>query len=275
MLDGLLQPWHSAVSHPAQAQQEVLRRLLKGYAESDYGAQRGAAQVETIAEYRCSFPPVTYEDLRPLIQRVLAGETHLLLNEEPVGWAITRGTTGDEPKFIPMTPTDLMMRISAGRAIMNYVAVSERYDIFDGVNLNLNFPSVVGSVRAGDREIDYGYSSGIYARHVSTFTPVRSAPAQEEIDALGGGKTVRDWEARFELAYEKCKGENVTLVGRRGPHGAALRPLPAPGARHVSQEAMVHTGDDPGQRAGHQHAASAGADCPLRAGGHPRDIRRH
>jgi len=221
MLDGLLQPWHSAVSHPAQAQQEVLRRLLKGYAESDYGAQRGAAQVETIAEYRCSFPPVTYEDLRPLIQRVLAGETHLLLNEEPVGWAITRGTTGDEPKFIPMTPTDLMMRISAGRAIMNYVAVSERYDIFDGVNLNLNFPSVVGSVRAGDREIDYGYSSGIYARHVSTFTPVRSAPAQEEIDALGGGKTVRDWEARFELAYEKCKGENVTLVGGVAP--TALR----------------------------------------------------
>ena len=37
----------------------------------------------------------------------MAGETNLLLNEEPVGWAITRGTTSDENKFIPMTPTDL------------------------------------------------------------------------------------------------------------------------------------------------------------------------
>jgi hypothetical protein len=36
---------------------------------------------------------------------------------------------------------------------------------------------------------------------------------QEEIDALGGGKTIRDWENRFELAYQKCKDENVTLVG--------------------------------------------------------------
>ena len=51
----------------------------------------------------------------------MAGEVNLLLNEEPVGWAITRGTTGDEHKFIPMTPTDLRMRISAGRAMMNYV----------------------------------------------------------------------------------------------------------------------------------------------------------
>jgi phenylacetate-coenzyme A ligase PaaK-like adenylate-forming protein len=38
-------------------------------------------------------------------------------------------------------------------------------------------------------------------------------PAQEEIDALGGGKSERDWERRFELAYEMCKDQNVTLVG--------------------------------------------------------------
>jgi hypothetical protein len=38
-------------------------------------------------------------------------------------------------------------------------------------------------------------------------------PSQDEIDALGGGKTARDWDARFELAYQKCKEQNVTLVG--------------------------------------------------------------
>ena len=42
-------------------------------------------------------------------------------------------------------------------------------------------------------------------------------PVQDEIDALGGGKTVRDWEARFELAYEKCRDRNVTLVGGVAP----------------------------------------------------------
>ena len=143
----------------------------------------------------------------------MAGDVGLLLDEEPVGWAITRGTTGDESKFIPMTRTDLMMRISAGRAGMNYVATGGHFDLFEGVNLNLNFPSVVGTVQVGQRQVEYGYSSGIYTKHVSAFTAIRSLPSQEEIDALGGGKTVRDWEARFELAYHKCREANVTLVG--------------------------------------------------------------
>jgi hypothetical protein len=112
-----------------------------------------------------------------------------------------------------MTPTDLRQRASAGRAMMQYVHKSECYDLFDGVNLNLNFPSVVGQLRAGEREIEYGYSSGIYAKHVSTFTPIRSSPSQEEIDALGGSKTLSAWSKRFELALEKCRHQNVTLVG--------------------------------------------------------------
>lgn len=217
MLTAFLQPWHEAIRDPARAQEAILQRFLQIYAQTEYGRRRGAAQVGTVADYRRAFPIMTYEDYRPLIQRVMGGEVGLLLNEPPVGWAITRGTTKGESKFIPMTATDLAMRVSAGRAMLNYVATSGRYDLFQGVNLNLNFPSVVGTVRVGEREVEYGYSSGIYTRFVSTRTPIRSVPTQEEIDALGGGKTARDWEARFELAYEKCQGQNVTLVGGVAP----------------------------------------------------------
>jgi hypothetical protein len=213
VLNGLLQPWHDAVADPSSAQQEVLHRLLQTYARTHDGAQHGAERIDTAADFRRAFPVRTYEDYKPLIDRVMAGQIDILLDEEPVGWAITRGTTGDESKFIPMTRTDLMARISAGRAVMNYVATSRRYDVLEGVNLNLNFPSVVGTVKVGQREVEYGYSSGIYTKHVSAFTPIRSLPSQEEIDALAGGKTIRDWEARFELAYQTCKDANVTLVG--------------------------------------------------------------
>jgi hypothetical protein len=223
-----LEPWERAVADPAQAQEVVLRRLLKDYARTGYGSDHnaaavadtdgaatgpGGATVPLTAEYRRAFPIMTYEDYRPLIQAVLSGETGLLLCEEPVGWAITRGTTAGDPKFVPMTPTDLGLRVSAGRAMMAYVAATKRLDLFAGVNLNLNFPSVVGTVRVRDREIDYGYSSGIYTKHVSKLTPILSVPAQEEIDALGGGTSRDDWDARFELALEKCRDKNVTLVG--------------------------------------------------------------
>ena len=236
MLKGLLQPWHDSIAEPAKTQEEVLHRLLGEYARTNYGKQHDAEHIDTLLDYRRAFPVVTYPQVQPLIQRVMGGEIELLLWEEPVGWAITRGTTKGESKYIPMTPTDLQMRVSAGRAMMNYVASSKRFDLFAGVNLNLNFPSVVGTVKVGERELEYGYSSGIYTRHVSTMTPIRSVPTQEDIDALGGGKSLKDWERRFDLAYQQCKDQNVTLVGGVCP--TALR-----FARYIRQQYKTYPKD--------------------------------
>lgn len=213
MVHEFLRPWEMAIANPGKAQEAVLHKLLSEYARTEYGRHHGAQNIDSIADYRRTFPIKTYEDYKPLIEKVMAGDIGILLWEEPVGWAITRGTTKGESKFIPMTPTDLRMRVSAGRAMLKYVASTRRFDLFAGVNLNLNFPSVVGTIRAGECEVTYGYSSGIYTKHVSTATPVRSVPSQDEIDALGGGKSERDWDRRFELAYEKCKDLNVTMVG--------------------------------------------------------------
>ncbi len=213
ILESQLRPWLQAIENPDKAQEEVLHRLLIDYAKTKYGREHMAGQVETLADYRKAFPVASYHVFKPLIELVMAGDVDLLLSEEPVGWAITRGTTQGESKFIPMTPTDLNMRISAGRAMMNYVAKTRRFDLFTGVNLNLNFPSVVGTIKMGDRELEYGYSSGIYTKHVASFTPIQSVPSQDEIDKLGGGKSFKDWDRRFELAYQRCKDQNVTLIG--------------------------------------------------------------
>jgi len=261
MLQGMLQPWHEAIANPAKSQEEVLHTLLESYAQTAYGAQHGARQIATIADYRRAFPVATYEDYQPLIQRVMAGELGLLLSEEVIGWAITRGTTKGESKFIPMTPTDLTMRLSAGRAMMNYVLTNGQFDLFAGVNLNLNFPSVVGTVQVGDQQVEYGYSSGIYTKYVSALTPIRSVPAQEEIDALGGGKTIRDWEARFELAYQKCKDENVTLVGGVAPtallFGRYLRRKHGVYPKDIWQTQIMTLGSVPGINTNYQPALNA------------------
>lgn len=213
MLQALLLPWHESVQQPKLAQEKVLNKLINIYQLTKYGKQNHAENIDKIDDYRRAFPIVDYETYKPIIQKVIEGEIDLLLHEQPIGWAITRGTTQGESKFIPMTPTDMQMRISAGRAMMNYVLENDLYDLFAGVNLNLNFPSRVGTIKFSDREIEYGYSSGIYARYVSQMTPIRSVPSQEEIDALGGGKNIEDWNRRFDLAFQQCQNENVTLVG--------------------------------------------------------------
>jgi hypothetical protein len=213
LIASLLKPWHTSIASPQKAQEEVLHRLLLDYARTEYGKQHGASQIDNLTNYRSAFPVISYDEIKPMIDRVMAGDISSLLCEEPLGWAITRGTTQSESKFIPMTQTDLRFRVSAGRAMLNYVADSGEYELFSGVNLNLNFPSRVGTIEVGGRTLEYGYSSGIYTRYVSDSTPIQSLPSQGDIDALGGGKTTKDWNRRFELAYTQCKDRNVTLVG--------------------------------------------------------------
>jgi hypothetical protein len=213
LIGALLKPWHESLDDPVTSQEDVLHRLLEDYAQTVYGRQHGAAHIDSIDDFRRAFPIRTYDEYKPLLDKVMAGDVEAMLCESPIGWAITRGTTGGESKFIPMTPTDIRLRISAGRAMMNYVNSSGRTDLLDGVNLNLNFPSVVGTVDTMGESIEYGYSSGIYARHVATLTPIKSVPAQQEIDDLGKGTKLSDWAKRFELALERCRNQNVTLVG--------------------------------------------------------------
>ena len=262
MVQHLLKPWHESVANPAEAQEKVLDHLVLDYAKTKYGSRYGAVNIDSVDGYRQAFPITPYEGgFKPIIQQVMGGDLDILLWEEPVGWAITRGTTKGESKFIPMTPTDLGLRVSAGRAVMNYVASSKAFEIFMGVNLNLNFPSRVGTVEINGREIEYGYSSGIYTRHVSKSTPVTSAPTQEEIDALGGGKTLRDWEARFDLAYEKCHNQNVTLVGGVAPtaiqFGKFLKKKIGKYPRDLWKTKIMTLGSTPGINTKHQPALNA------------------
>jgi hypothetical protein len=58
----------------------------------------------------------------------------------------------------------------------------------------------------------------------------------EQIDELGGGKTIRDWENRFELAYAKCKDEKVTLVGGVAPTAVSF-------ARYLHHKHKVYPKD--------------------------------
>jgi len=213
ILQTVVKDWHASLDNPAPAQERVLHKLLQGYAQTLDGQSHGAGNIETLEDYRRAFPARTYEDYLPLLNRVYAGDIDTLLYQEPIGIAMTRGTTGDTPKLIPMTPDDLKTRPSASRAVLNYILRTKQFDILEGVNLNLGFPSRLHAMKVGDKDIDVGYSSGIYIRHVSSKTMISSLPTMDELDALGGDQEVSAWDRRFELAYQTAKDANVTILG--------------------------------------------------------------
>lgn len=214
-----VQLWHEGLEDPARTQAQTLDWLVEGYARTVYGQQHGAAELLTLAdtparffeEYQRVFPIVNYETIKPWIDRVVAGETEALLPEPPVAWAMTRGTTRGTSKRIPITEADLGIRVAAARALFNHLLRTDRLDVLEGYSLNLNYPSVVGTIAVAGRETPYGYSSGIYVKHAAEATPAEILPAQEEIDALGGANTPDAWKRRFEMIYQRTRDAPITM----------------------------------------------------------------
>lgn len=213
ILKTFVQSWYDSLDDPEAAQASILNRLLSGYAQTGYGKDCNAGNIGNIEDYREAFPVRTYDEYWPMLARLYAGELDLLLYEQPVGIALTRGTTTGASKLIPMTPADLEARPAAARAVINYVLQSQCFELLEGVTLNLAFPAVLRQMTVGDAELDVGYSSGIYVKHVGARTPVRTLPRQEDIDALGGDTERQAWEQRFALAYQQARDENVTVFG--------------------------------------------------------------
>jgi hypothetical protein len=211
--------WHKGLQDPERTQAQTLEWLLEGYARTAYGQACGAEDLLTLVDdptrlfeaYRRAFPAVTYDRLQPWLARVIAGETEALLPEPPVAWAMTRGTTRGTSKRIPITEIDLGIRVAAARGLFNHLLRTDQLEAIDGYSLNLNYPSVVGTMEVAGQETPYGFSSGIYIRHAAEATPAEILPAQEEIDALGGGTTPGAWKRRFEMIYQRTKDAPITM----------------------------------------------------------------
>jgi hypothetical protein len=212
ILRPFIQPWYDSIENPQKAQEQVLAELVQKYSCTEYGTDHNAHKVGSIGDYQANFPIINYSGLIPYLLQVKERSFKAFLPEPPECWVMTRGSTG-KSKVLPATQTHLKQIYSCGaRGLINFAVRKKSYDVFLGVILNLNFPSNVHTMNCDGKELTYGYSSGTYARLNPMFDRVSLLPRQEEIDALGCGIGKKDWEKRFELAYQMAQKENVTAV---------------------------------------------------------------
>ena len=213
VLQTFVGPWYKSLENPQKAQEQALQELLKGYAQTDYGQSHHAQETSSLAEHQKNFPIAGYSDLAPYLKQVKDGNYKTFLPEPPETWVMTRGSTGRQSKVIPATPTHLrQIYLCGARAIIHFAQRTEKYEVLTGNILNLNFPSSVHTLNQDGKELSYGYSSGTYARLNPMLSQVSLLPRQEDIDALGSGICRKDWERRFELAYQQGLDHNVTAT---------------------------------------------------------------
>ena len=200
-------PWYEGLSDPEGTQGETMRRLLESYSGTAFGEERGAGEIESIDEYRNSFPKMDYGLLARRLEPVKRGDYRAFLPEPPEAWVMTRGTTGT-PKVLPVTGTHLRQVLGFGaRALLNLL--ERNPGMAAGKMLNLSFPSRVTALESGVGGQEYGYSSGTYSRLLPSLGDAFLVPIQAEIDALGPGIGRGDWERRFELAYQRARDQEM------------------------------------------------------------------
>lgn len=98
-----LRQFEIACQNPAAVQAELLARILRTQADTQFGRDHKFAAVTSIAEYRNNVPVAPYEYVAPYIEKVQNGDTRALLSDPRVlMFALTSGTTASR-KLIPVT----------------------------------------------------------------------------------------------------------------------------------------------------------------------------
>jgi hypothetical protein len=90
-----------AVRDPEAAQAKFLRNLLKQNGETAFARDHGFAEITTAQDYRERVPLRDYEEHKPYIDRMIAGEERVLTKAAPFMYGTTSGTTAS-PKLIPV-----------------------------------------------------------------------------------------------------------------------------------------------------------------------------
>ncbi|MGE3180677.1 MAG: GH3 auxin-responsive promoter family protein [Phycisphaerae bacterium] len=93
-----------ALDDVQQSQNEALRRALVRVRGGDWAKRHRLHNVRSIDDMRTAVPIQTYEDLRPTIERVAAGDIHALFSRDvDVLMFATSSGTMSQPKWIPVT----------------------------------------------------------------------------------------------------------------------------------------------------------------------------
>ena len=86
-----------------ELQMNVLKRLLRHAARTEWGKKYDYKSIQTYEEFKQRVPIQTYEEVKPYVERLRAGEQNLLWNSEIRWFAKSSGTTNDKSKFIPVS----------------------------------------------------------------------------------------------------------------------------------------------------------------------------
>jgi len=198
--EGALQ---AACDDPRGAQTAQLLAIVRRNAQTVQGKALGFGAIASLDDWRARVPLSDWDSVAPLVDRMVAGEHNVLVDEDPIYYATTSGTTGRR-KLIPVTS-----------AFVNECRVANRV-LYR--TMLLTMPALVRGKR-------------LTMRSPGTERLSPTAEAGSITVALGGGVdddnlldavptavfSVKDFALRYRLALRFALQERITVCSAINP----------------------------------------------------------
>ncbi|MGE6219947.1 GH3 auxin-responsive promoter family protein [Nubsella zeaxanthinifaciens] len=183
------------------AQEDTLRNLVKEAANTVFGKEHHFGAIKNYQDFKANVPIRDYEDLRPYIDRVVAGEKDILWKNKPAYLAKTSGTTSGV-KYIPISKESMPEHIKAARnALLTYIHETGNASFVDGKVIFLQGSPILSEKNG----IKVGRLSGIVAHLVPAYLQKNRMPSYQT-------NCIEDWEEKVDAIVAETINEDMRLI---------------------------------------------------------------
>ncbi|WP_225035927.1 GH3 auxin-responsive promoter family protein [Winogradskyella sp. SM1960] len=193
-----IQKWSSK---PIETQQNVFENLISQAKHTAFGKDHNFDSITTYEDFQKNVPIRDYEELKPYVERVVAGEEDILWKGKPIYFAKTSGTTSGA-KYIPITKESMPTHVEAARnAILMYINETGNSKFVDGKMIFLQGSPILEEQNG----IKLGRLSGIVAHYVPKYLQKNRLPSLET-------NCIDDWETKVEAIVDETINEDMSII---------------------------------------------------------------
>lgn len=188
-------------SKPVETQQKVFENLISEAKNTAFGKDHNFSNINSYKEFQSNVPIRDYEELKPYVERVVAGEEDILWKGKPIYFAKTSGTTSGA-KYIPITKESMPTHVEAARnAILMYINETGNSKFVDGKMIFLQGSPILEEQNG----IKLGRLSGIVAHYVPKYLQKNRMPSLET-------NCIDDWETKVEAIVDETINEDMSII---------------------------------------------------------------
>lgn len=206
LLDGYVsrrrRAWERASRSAITMQEDTLLGLVGRARRTEFGREHGFDAIRSLADYQWRVPLREYLEVKPLLDRTLAGDSDVVWPGRPRYWVKTSGTTAGD-KVLPVTPEAVAAHRRGGWDTLTLAAerVGARR-LLGGPMLFLGGCSRLTPIGAG---CECGDLSGLVVHRLPPVVRRRYSPGPE-ISAI------RDWETRIDAIATHVARQDLRLL---------------------------------------------------------------